>query len=156
MQVWLLPVDGGEARPLTKLPVDAVGPIWSPTGEHVAFAARVYPGKSPQETAAIDEAKAKEKSKVKIYDALMVRHWDEWDDGKRSHLFVAEVATGQGRDLTPKFAANVPPARAPRATNHLLYALRARPSLPAAGLPRDPLRVRLVVFERRRSHRGAL
>ena len=40
----------------------------------------------------------------------MVRHWDEWDDGKRSHLFVAEVATGQGRDLSPKFAANVPPA----------------------------------------------
>ena len=70
----------------------------------------MYPGKSPEETAEADEAKAKEKSKVKIYDALMVRHWDEWDDGKRSHLFVAEVATGKARDLTPKFQANVPPA----------------------------------------------
>jgi len=110
MQVWLLPVDGGEARQLTRLPVDAVGPIWSPTGEHVAFAAKVLPGKTPEETAASDEAKGKEKSKVKVYDALMVRHWDEWDDGKRSHLFVAEVATGKAKDLTPKLASNTPPA----------------------------------------------
>ena len=40
----------------------------------------------------------------------MIRHWDEWDDAKRSHLFVAEVATGKARDLTPKLAANTPPA----------------------------------------------
>ena len=109
-QVWLLPVDGGEARPLTKLPVDASGPIWSPSGEHVAFTSKVYPGKTPEETAESDEKKDKEKSKVKVYDKLMVRHWDEWDDGKRSHLFVVDVATGKARDLTPKFDANIPPA----------------------------------------------
>jgi len=109
-QVWLLPVDGGEARPLSKLPVDVAGPIWSPRGDRVAFTAKVYPGKTPEETAAIDEAKAKEKSRVKTYDKLMVRHWDQWDDGKRSHLFVADVATGKARDLSPKFAVNIPPA----------------------------------------------
>ncbi len=109
-QVWLLPVDGGEARPMTKLPVDVAGPIWSPTGEHVAVTARVYPGKSPEETAAEDGRKAGEKSKAKVYDHLMVRHWDEWDDGKRSHLFAVEVATGRAKDLTPKFAVNIPPA----------------------------------------------
>ena len=109
-QVWLLPVDGGEARPLTKLPVDVSGPIWSPVGEHIAFTSKVYPGKTPEETAESDEKKGKEKSKVKVYDKLMVRHWDEWDDGKRSHLFVVEVASGQVKDLTPKFDANIPPA----------------------------------------------
>jgi len=109
-QVWLLPVDGGEARPLSKLPVDVAGPIWSPRGDRVAFTAKVYPGKTPEETAAIDEAKAKEKSRVKTYDKLMVRHWDQWDDGKRSHLFLADVATGKARDLSPKFAVNIPPA----------------------------------------------
>jgi len=109
-QVWLLPVDGGEARPLSKLPVDVAGPIWSPRGDRVAFTAEVYPGKTPEETAAIDEAKAKEKSRVKTYDKLMVRHWDQWDDGKRSHLFLADVATGKARDLSPKFAVNIPPA----------------------------------------------
>ena len=109
-QVWLLPVDGGEARPLTRLPIDVSGPIWSPTGDLIAFAVKVYPGKTPEETAEIDEKKGKEKSKVKVYDKLMVRHWDEWDDGKRSHLFVVDVATGKAKDLTPKFDANIPPA----------------------------------------------
>src|SRR4051812_38463463 len=82
-QVWLLPLDGGEARPVTKLPVDASGPIWSPKGDRIAFTASVYPGKTPEETVAIDETRGKEKSKVKVYDKLMVRHWDSWDDGKR-------------------------------------------------------------------------
>ncbi len=109
-QVWLLPIDGGEARPLTKLPIDVSGPIWSPTGDQIALTAKVYPGKTPEETAEIDEKKGKEKSKVKIYDKLMVRHWDEWDDGKRSHLFVVELGTGKAKDLTPKFDANIPPA----------------------------------------------
>ena len=109
-QVWLLPVDGGEARPLTKLPIDVSGPIWSPTGEHIAFTAKVFPGKTPDETAEVDEKKGKEKSKAKVYDKLMVRHWDEWDDGKRSHLFVVEVATGRAKDLTPKLDVNTPPA----------------------------------------------
>jgi dipeptidyl aminopeptidase/acylaminoacyl peptidase len=109
-QVWLLPLDGGEARPVTKLPIDVSGPIWSPTGDNIAFSAKVFPGKSPEETAEIDEKKGKEKSKVKIYDKLMIRHWDEWDDGKRSHLFVVEVATGKARDLTPKLMVNTPPA----------------------------------------------
>jgi dipeptidyl aminopeptidase/acylaminoacyl peptidase len=109
-QVWLLPLAGGEARPLTKLPIDVSGPIWSPTGQTIAFSAKVFPGKSPEETAEIDEKKGKEKSKVKIYDKLMIRHWDEWDDGKRSHLFVVEVATGKAKDLTPKLQVNTPPA----------------------------------------------
>jgi dipeptidyl aminopeptidase/acylaminoacyl peptidase len=109
-QVWLLPIEGGEARQLTRLPIDATGPIWSPTGQTIAFASKVYPGKSPEETANLDEKQSKEKSKVKIYDRLMVRHWDEWDDKKRSHLFVVDVATGQARDLTPKLDVNTPPA----------------------------------------------
>lgn len=110
LQVWLLPVDGGEARQLTRLPIDASGPVWSPDGRTIAFAGEVYPGKTPEETAAQDEAKAKEKSMVRAFDDLMIRHWDRWDDGKRSHVFVVDVATGEARDLTPGQAVNAPPA----------------------------------------------
>ena len=39
-----LPIDGGEARQLTKLPIDVSGPIWSPQGDKIAFTAEVYPG----------------------------------------------------------------------------------------------------------------
>ena len=40
----------------------------------------------------------------------MIRHWDKWDEGKRSHLFVADAKTGEAKDLTPKLEVNTPPA----------------------------------------------
>lgn len=109
-QVWCLPLDGGEARQLTKLPIDVSGPIWSPKGDKIAFVAEVYPGKTPEETAAKDKEKEASKSKVKAYDRLMIRHWNAWDEGKRSHLFVADAVSGEAKDLTPKLEVNTPPA----------------------------------------------
>jgi dipeptidyl aminopeptidase/acylaminoacyl peptidase len=109
-QIWLLPVDGGEPRQLTKLAVDVSGPIWSPKGDKIAFTAEIIPGKTAEETAARDKEKEASKSKARTYDRLMIRHWNVWDEGKRSHLFVADVATGEARDLTPKLEVNTPPA----------------------------------------------
>ena len=40
----------------------------------------------------------------------MIRHWNVWDEGKRSHLFVADAHTGEAKDLTPKLEVNTPPA----------------------------------------------
>ena len=109
-QIWLLPADGGEAHQLTKLPIDIDGPIWSPHGDKIAFAASVYPGKSPEETAAKDKEKDASKSKARVYDKLFIRHWTAWDEGKRSHVFVADAKTGEAKDLTPELDANTPPA----------------------------------------------
>jgi dipeptidyl aminopeptidase/acylaminoacyl peptidase len=109
-QVWLLPMDGGEARPLTKLPIDVSGPIWSPQGDRIAFTAEVFPGTTPEQTAAKDKANEASKSKVRIFDRLMIRHWNAWNEGKRSHLFVADAKSGEARDLTSKLEVNTPPA----------------------------------------------
>jgi dipeptidyl aminopeptidase/acylaminoacyl peptidase len=109
-QVWLLPIDGGEPRQLTKLPIDVSGPIWSPQGDKIAFTAEVYPGQTPEQTAAKDKEKEASKKKVRIYDRLLIRHWTAWDEGKRSHLFVADAHSGGARDLTPKLEVNTPPA----------------------------------------------
>ncbi|MDR2292846.1 MAG: alpha/beta fold hydrolase, partial [Prevotellaceae bacterium] len=43
-----------------------------------------------------------DKSKAKIYDDLMVRHWNYWDEGKYSHIFVADINNGKvenGKDI---------------------------------------------------------
>ncbi|MDR3261063.1 MAG: S9 family peptidase [Tannerella sp.] len=43
-----------------------------------------------------------EQSQAKIYDDLMVRHWNYWDEGKYSHIFVAPFTggkVGEGRDI---------------------------------------------------------
>lgn len=45
-----------------------------------------------------------QKSNVQIYDGLNFRHWDTWEDGAYSHLFLhARVngETGEGKDIMP-------------------------------------------------------
>jgi dipeptidyl aminopeptidase/acylaminoacyl peptidase len=55
----------------------------------------VHPGAaSLEESAKKDEAREKDPSKVRAYDALPIRHWDAWDDGKRNHLFVWSEGAG--------------------------------------------------------------
>lgn len=109
-QLWKIAIDGGEAQQVTHLPLDvAGGPVVSPDGKLAAFPVRVYPGKSLKETAEEDKKREAAKSKVKTFDSLMIRHWDTYDDGKRSHIFVADLATGEARDLAPALSSNAPP-----------------------------------------------
>ncbi len=117
-QVWVLPMDGGEARQVTKLPIDVGNLSVSPKGDKLAFTAEVYPGKTPEETAAKDKEKEAGKSKARVFDGLMIRHWSVWDEGKRSHLFVADATSGAATDLIPKWTANVPPAPFGGATDY--------------------------------------
>ena len=108
--MWLLPIDGGEAHQFTKLPIDVSGPIWSPKGTRSHSRPRSIPGSLPSRPPPRTRRKEASKKKVRIYDRLMIRHWKAWDEGKRSHLFVADAITGEAKDLTPKLEVNTPPA----------------------------------------------
>ncbi|HEY8210904.1 MAG TPA: S9 family peptidase [Myxococcaceae bacterium] len=94
-QVWRLPVDGGEAEQVTKLPADVNSFAVFPDGKRLLVAMDVFadaPGANAlAATAKRDEEEKKNKSKVRAYDKLLFRHWDEWEDGKRSHLFVVTL-----------------------------------------------------------------
>jgi dipeptidyl aminopeptidase/acylaminoacyl peptidase len=98
-QVWLLPVDGGEARPLTKLEGGASGPVWSRDGRSILVASQVWP--EGDVLAERMRRLRQTQSTAMIYDELMYRHWDEWEDGKRSNVFLVDVATGAARNVTP-------------------------------------------------------
>jgi dipeptidyl aminopeptidase/acylaminoacyl peptidase len=88
-QVWRMALSGGEAEQVTKLPVDVAGFLPFPDGKRLLLAADVYPDAATlDDTAKRDDEQAKSKVKAKAYDELMFRHWDSWEDGKRSHLFV--------------------------------------------------------------------
>ena len=47
--------------------------------------------------------------KAQIFTHLLYRHWDHFTGAKRTHLFLATVATGAVRDLTPNDPHDVPP-----------------------------------------------
>ncbi len=98
-QVWRIPADGGEAEQFTDLPLDVSSLGMSPTGGHIAISMDVYPDlKSPKETKArLDEIESSKKTGL-VYDGLIIRHWDTWKDGRRSHLFVMS-AMGRAHGL---------------------------------------------------------
>jgi dipeptidyl aminopeptidase/acylaminoacyl peptidase len=109
-QVWRIAVDGGEAQQVTALPVDVDGVLPFPDGKRLLLQLDVYPDAgSLDETAKRDEATAKGATRVRAFDQLPVRHWDEWDTGKRSHLFVWSEGGGPPVDLTKGAAYDAPP-----------------------------------------------
>ena len=106
-QVWRISPTGGEAEQVTKLPVDINGFRLFPDGKRLALAIDVWPeAKTLAESAKRDRREAKSKVKAQIYDQLLFRHLDTWEDGKFSHVFAwtpPELGgqADEARDLTP-------------------------------------------------------
>ncbi len=98
-QIYLLPADGGEARLLTSQKGGASGPVWSRDGTKILFTSEVWP-EGDEEAVRLREL-AEGPTGARIYDELMYRHWDTWEDGMRSHVFMVDVKTGETKDLTP-------------------------------------------------------
>ena len=95
-QVWAMDVNTKAVRQLTAFDKDVEG--FGIAGDHAFYVQRVKvaPLKGSDKYADMD------KSKVRIYDDLMVRHWDYWDDGSYLHIFAADYANGkiaEGKDI---------------------------------------------------------
>ena len=108
-QVWRIAADGGEAEPVTKLPLDVNGFILSPDGSRLAVALEVFPDCGTLEctTKRLDEVAAR-KATGMIFDRLFIRHWDTWSDGRRSHVFVLPAGGGGPVDVMKGMDADCP------------------------------------------------
>jgi len=100
-QVYLISPTGGEARRLTTIPTGASALKWFPDSKRVAFLSWVWPELATEEEQA-QRLKDRRDAKVKAYiiETTGFRYWDHWlADGRVPHVFVAEVETGNHRDI---------------------------------------------------------
>jgi dipeptidyl aminopeptidase/acylaminoacyl peptidase len=102
-QLFFLPLAGGEAEKKTDFPGGISDPLFSPDGKALVFAADVDPACGADVACNKASLEAREKNKLKAWveDALLYRHWDSWREGRRTHLFRLDLATGALTDLTP-------------------------------------------------------
>ena len=101
-QIWTMKPDGEDTKTITRISTGAGNPVWSPDGKWIAFSSEVYPECTSDDCNKAEDAKAENgKVKAKVAERLLFKHWNEWRDRKRSHLFVVPSAGGVARDLTP-------------------------------------------------------
>jgi dipeptidyl aminopeptidase/acylaminoacyl peptidase len=112
-QLWVIAVDGGEARQVTSIASEAATAIWSPDGQWIAFVSAVYPEYSEKpyaESNALNKKRKEEADKnpvkARVFKRLFFRHWDEYVQDKRQHLFVmpapdSAAPAAEPRDVTP-------------------------------------------------------
>ena len=96
MQAWAMDIDGKNLTQLTNIEGGIEG--FGIAGDHAFYVQRVKV--APLKGS--DKYEDMDKSKVRVYDDLMVRHWDYWDDGSYLHIFAADYKDGKivnGKDI---------------------------------------------------------
>jgi len=89
-QLFVIPVDGGEARQITQVEEGVQGPEWSPDGKSIIFKANVFKGE-----------KASKESDVKIIRRMKYKHDGKgFSVGMYPHLFTVPSKGGKTKQLT--------------------------------------------------------
>jgi dipeptidyl aminopeptidase/acylaminoacyl peptidase len=103
-QLYVIPVNGGEARKITDLPVAAGSPQWFPGGKRIAFTAGILPeyGGDFEKLEQLLKEKKEDKVSAKVTENRIYKYWDRWlTDGIVPRLFAVDLNTSEVTDLMP-------------------------------------------------------
>ena len=93
MQVWEMKPDGSDLRQMSYIS-DGVGDFkYSPDGKKVLYLKEVKIDKTVK-----DLHTDLPKANARLFDDLMYRHWDEWEDGNYSHIFISDYISENIKD----------------------------------------------------------
>ena len=107
-QVWLMPADGGEARPLTEAPLGVSDFVWSPDSTRLVFSADV----DPESRAGKDDLPSV--PRVRVVHRIRYRYDTlGWRGDLHTRLFVVEINGGEARQLTDGDWDDLAPAWSP-------------------------------------------
>lgn len=98
VQLWKMSREGNNVTQLSSLDKDLEGFGIAPSGDKAWYVQRVQVA----DRRSRDIHKDMDKSKARIYDDLMVRHWNYWDEGEHLHIFVGDFngeKLSAGRDI---------------------------------------------------------
>jgi dipeptidyl aminopeptidase/acylaminoacyl peptidase len=109
-QIWSCNYDGSDEKQLTNISTGVSGIIWSPDNSEILFASSVYPECGSDDcNKQKEEEKKNSKVNASLFKHLLFRHWNEWREGKFSHLFLLDTETGKYTDLFLHEEKDVPP-----------------------------------------------
>jgi len=89
-QIWAMDAQGKNRKQLSDFDGDINGFAISPKGDKILFISDVKIDK-----ATVDIYPDLPKASGMIIEDLMYRHWDTWEDGSYSHIFVADFMDGK-------------------------------------------------------------
>ena len=100
-QLWILPTDGGEARQVTEV-VGGVSSIsWSPDGTRIAFVQSVTEDDREEERdLEVPEEYEPEEPDPRVIDRTVFRSMQQYFDGARSQVYVADLAEDEVERIT--------------------------------------------------------
>ena len=92
MQIWNVTTADAMLRQVSNIEGDIEAFGIAPTADKVYYIQPVH----VKDILSKDVYKDMDKSKARIYDDLMARHWSYWDEGDYRHIFVADFDAAKG------------------------------------------------------------
>jgi len=88
VQIWSLPVNGGEAKQITDLSTGVNDLATSPLSNQYVISTDVFPncGANDDCNKEINETMGNGPVQAHYAKSLLYRHWTTWKDGRRSHI----------------------------------------------------------------------